>query len=162
VKNSILRTLDEAKPSIMSWSISNSKTILGIPELEMFQMKTWDDRYRIDGSSPIDSSVPRRLFKVPRISGREWNTCPIKLYYKPPTTLRVLVNDFGKDLGNISKTFFKICSYFYFYSKFRYIVELYICVSIMLSCVHCFIFAIFVDFINFYDCSVWNHLFFIL
>jgi hypothetical protein len=35
----------------------------------MFQVKIYNVRYRIDGSSPIDSSVPKKLFKVPRASG---------------------------------------------------------------------------------------------
>lgn len=131
MKNSTLRTLNEAKPSIMPWSILSNKTILGILELEMFQVKIWDDRYRIDGSSPIDSLEPRNLFKVSRTLGLEWDACIKKLDYKPPTTLRVLIYDFGKDLGNNSKMFFKICNYFCFYSKFRYVVELYICIFLM-------------------------------
>jgi hypothetical protein len=75
--------------------------------------------------------VPRRPFKVPRALGLEWDACLIKLHYKPPTTLRVLVHDFGKGLGNNSKMFFKICNYFYFYYKFRYVVELYICMFLV-------------------------------
>jgi hypothetical protein len=63
-------------------------------------MKVLEAGYKVCKPSPRGSLVPRRLFRVLRRSSLEWDACPRKVDYKPPTHLRVLVNNFGKDSGN--------------------------------------------------------------
>jgi hypothetical protein len=110
----------------MAWSISSGKIILGIQELEMYQVKVWEDGYRIYKSSVRGSLVLRRLFRViPRGSSLEWGTCPIKIYYKPPIHLRVFLNNFGKGLGKNKKIFFRRC-----YSRVDLKVEGHPCPSL--------------------------------